>query len=347
MVAIMHQKADEPLRIIIRMPNWLGDAVMGTPLIADSRRQWPDAKITAMCTHSLAPLLAGNPHLNEVFAFSKPNEFRRREEKRQIISRLRQGSYDFGILLPNSFSSAWLFWRGHVKKRIGFASDGRRFLLTQAIPFPKERGKEHLVITYKRLLAPLGIPLSDTPPELFVTEEEREAARQLLLQYHIPKEAKVVGVNAGAAFGTAKCWLPERFREVAQKLLQNPHVHLLFFGDQAGSALVRSICEGLPERAVNLAGKTSLRELIALIERCHVLLTNDSGPMHIAAALKTPLVALFGSTSDVATGPYGHGTVIHKHVECSPCYRKVCPIDFRCMKRIETEEVYQALLKEL
>lgn len=347
MVSIMHQKADEQLRIIIRMPNWLGDAVMGTPLIADIRRAWPDALITVMCSHSLVPLFGGNPHLNELFAFSKPNEFRRREERRQIISRLRQGRYDLGILLPNSFSSAWWFWRGGVKKRVGFASDLRSFLLTHAVPFPKERGKEHLVITYKRLLTPLDIPLSDTAPQLFVTDEEREAAQQMLQQHHITKNAKVVGINAGAAFGPAKCWLPERFREVAEKLLKDPEIHLLFFGDPASAPLVHSICEGLPERAVNLAGKTSLRELIALIERCHVFLTNDSGPMHIAAALKRPLVALFGSTNDVATGPYGHGTVIHKHVECSPCYRRVCPIDFRCMKRIETEEVYQAVLKEL
>ena len=107
--------------------------------------------------------------------------------------------------------------------------------------------------------------------------------------------------------------------------------------------MINDICKDFPQRVVNLAGKTSLREFIALIQSCNALLTNDSGPMHIAAALKVPLLALFGSTSDVKTGPYHHGKVIHKHVECSPCYKRVCPIDFRCMKRIEVDEVYREL----
>lgn len=343
----MHQKSEAALRIIIRMPNWLGDAVMATPIIADLRRQWPDALITVMGSPAICSLLGGNPHLDELFSFSRPNEFRRRENNRDLIFRLRQGNYDLGILLPNSFSSAWWFWRGNVKKRIGFSSDMRRFLLTTALPFPKERGKEHLVTTYKRLLVPLGILLSETPPQLFVTEEEHLAAIHILKQYNVNDQKKIIGINPGAAYGPAKCWLPERFREVSEKLLQDPDVFLLFFGDAMAAPLVQSICEKLPSRAINLANKTSLRELMALTQLCDVFLTNDSGPMHIAAALNTPLVALFGSTNDTATGPYKHGTVIHKHVECSPCYLRVCPIDFRCMKRIETEEVYTEVIKLL
>jgi heptosyltransferase-2 len=115
-------------------------------------------------------------------------------------------------------------------------------------------------------------------------------------------------------------------------------------GDRNGAPLVNDICSGFPERVINLAGKTNLRELMALIQSCSIILTNDSGPMHIAAAFDIPLLALFGSTNDTTTGPYGkHAKVIHKHVECSPCYKRVCPIDFRCMKRIEVDEVYQEL----
>ncbi|NGX61667.1 MAG: ADP-heptose--LPS heptosyltransferase 2 [Chlamydiae bacterium] len=334
--------------ILIRMPNWLGDAVMGTPVIEDVRKNWPEANITVMCQGSVHSLLLGNPHIDEIFSFSRPNEFLRREERRNIIARLQQGKYDLGILLPNSFSSAWWLWRGDVKRRIGFRNDFRSFLLTDPLPFPKERGKEHLVNTYKRHLSPLGIPLSNTDPALYVTEKERKAISTLFSQYEIPLDAKIVGINPGAAYGTAKCWLPERFHEVTKKLLADPTVYVLYFGDATGSSLVESICDELPpSRVFNLAGKTNLRELLALIQRCNAFLTNDSGPMHIAAALKTPLVALFGSTNDVATGPYKHGVVIHKHVECSPCYKRVCPIDFRCMKRIESDEVYETLKKLL
>jgi heptosyltransferase-2 len=334
--------------IIIRMPNWLGDAVMATPTLEDVRKRWPQANLTAMCQGGgVSALLKGNPHIDEIFTFSPPNSFLRRQQHRHLIMRLRQGKYDLGILLPNSFSSAWWFWRGDVKNRIGFASDFRRGLLTQAVPFPKELGKEHLVTTYKRLLLPLDIPISQTAPALYVTEGERKAAKQLLAEHKIPEGAAIVGINPGAAYGSAKCWLPERFRAVIDKLTKRPNTYVLCFADHAGTSLVNGICERTPASVINLAGATNLRELIALIESCTVLLTNDSGPMHIATALKVPLVALFGSTSEIATGPYEHGEIIHKHVECSPCFKRTCPIDFRCMTRIETDEVYAALVKYL
>ena len=293
--------------IIIRMPNWLGDAVMATPIVADVRNRWPQANITAMCQAGVATLLKGNPHLNEIFSFSKPNEFLHRQQRRNLIARLRQGKYDLGILLPNSFSSAWWLWRGGVKTRVGFSSDWRSFLLTHAVPFPPERGQEHLVSTYKRLLQPLGVPPSNTHPRLYVTDSERNAAKVILKQHQIPEGASIVGINPGAAYGSAKCWLPERFREVIARLSTRPNTYVVCFADAAGAELVHSICKEMPSNVIDLAAATSLRELIALIEQCTVFLTNDSGPMHIAAALKTPLVALFGSTNDVATGPYGHG----------------------------------------
>ena len=333
--------------ILIRMPNWLGDAVMATPILADVRARYPLATLTALCQGGVGSLLFGNPHLNEIFTFSRPSGWLHRQEHRDLIERIRQGHYDLGVLLPNSLSSAWVLWRGNVKRRIGFARDGRRFLLTDPVPFPKCAGQEHLVNTYKRLLAPLQISLSTTAPQLFVTAEERLAAELLLKQHHIPSGAPIVGINPGAAYGSAKCWLPDRFRSVIEKLMQHPRLYVICFGDQTGAALVHEICARMPTRVINLAASTNLRQLIALIQRCNVFLTNDSGPMHIVAALKTPLVALFGSTNEIATGPYEHGVVIHKHVECSPCYKRTCPIDFRCMKRIEADEVYQALIMQI
>lgn len=336
-----------PEKIIIRMPNWIGDLVMATPVLSDIRKAFPKAHITAMSRSPICDLLKEDRDIDELFCFSKVSSFGRRSEKRDIIEKIRRGKYDLGILLTHSFSSAWWFWLGKVQRRLGYQGNGRGFLLSDKRPLPKTVHEQHLVNTYKMLLEPLGIPLSDTKPRLHLTEKELEEARTLLKQLGISPEHKLVGINPGAAYGTAKCWLPERFRKVTEKLQRRDDVRIIYFGDQASMPLVKEICQDLPSPVINLAGLTSLRELASLIKLCSVLLTNDSGPMHMAAALGTPLVALFGSTSEVVTGPYQTGTVIHKHVECSPCYQRVCPIDFRCMKRIETDEVYDEIMKNL
>ncbi len=332
--------------IIVRMPNWLGDAVMATPVLQDLRSFYPHAKIAAMCQQNVASLISHDPHIDTVMAFKKPNGWIHRSQHRDIIEPISQAEFDLGILLTNSLSSAWWFWRGGVKERIGFAGNFRSWLLTKAVPFPEDVESRHLVLTYKALLEPLGIPVSNTSPHLYVTGEARAQARELLLRCGWdPARHCLIGVNPGAAYGSAKCWLPDRFKALTQRLLDDPRHFIVFFGDSTGASLIPEITEGFSERVLNLAGKTNLRELMALIALCEVFLTNDSGPMHIAAALGTPLVALFGSTSDVKTGPYGSGpkVVIHKHVECSPCYKRVCPIDFRCMKKIEVDEVFDAL----
>lgn len=306
------------MQIIIRMPNWLGDAVMATPLLYLIHSGWPHAELTVVTRPHLAPLYFGNPYVHET------------------VTEPPKGA-DLAILTPNSFSSAWQLFKSRAKQRIGFANEWRSFLLTKALPFPKERGREHLVTTYKRLL---DLPDDKTRPQLFVTTQERAEAKKRLKSLGLT--SPLLGINATAAYGPAKCWLPERFKEVAQEFSREYSV--VFFGDTASREQIDSICEGL--KVVNLAGKTTLRELIALLACCDLFLTNDSGPMHLAAALEIPLVALFGSTNEVATGPYEWGRVIHKHVPCSPCYRRTCPIDFPCMKKIEVDEVIQALREE-
>lgn len=335
---------EEPKNIVVKMPNWLGDLVMATPVLADIRAKWPNAQITAMAQSNVAGLLKCDPNINDLFSYKRPNGWIPRQQHWEIIETIRLGQYDLGVLLTNSFSSAWWLWMGKVKNRIGFATNLRSPLLTKAVPFPENKETQHLVITYKQLLEPLGIPLSQSDPALYISDEEMRNAKSTLQKFGaVLGKNIIVGINPGAAYGSAKCWLPERFQSVTRHLLENPNIYVVYFGDPSGAPLVNDICKDMPERVINLAGKTNLRELLALIKSCSIFLTNDSGPMHIAAALKVPLLALFGSTSDVRTGPYGIGKVIHKHVECSPCYKRVCPIDFRCMKRIEVDEVYNEL----
>ncbi|MCI0381650.1 MAG: lipopolysaccharide heptosyltransferase II [Chlamydiae bacterium] len=333
--------------IIVRMPNWIGDMVMATPVLTDLRKAYPDATITAMCRTPVCDLLKEDPEIDELFCFSKGSSFSRRSDKKNIIEKLRHGKYDLGILLTHSFSSAWWFWQGKVKNRLGYDCNGRRFLLNQPVLLPDEIDRQHLVVTYKRLLEPLGISMSGAVPRLFLSKREVSEAQSLLKQHGVTSSSLLVGINPGATYGSAKCWLPERFREVTERLLVDPNIFIIYFGDQPTTALVKEICQGLSSRVINVAGLTSLRELAALISQCGVLLTNDSGPMHIADALGTPIIALFGSTNELVTGPYRTGKVIHKHVECSPCYQRTCPIDFRCMKKITAEEVYQEIIAVL
>lgn len=338
-----------PQNILVRMPNWIGDLIMATPILTDLREAFPTASITAMCRTPLCSLLTEDKRIDELFCFTKPgNDFLRRQEKRNLIAKIKAGKYDTGILLTNSFSSAWWFWQGDVKRRIGFSGNFRRFLLTDPVSFPKGREEQHLTTTYKHLLAPLGIPVSKTAPHLFVLEKERKEAKERLARLGKSPEKKLIGINPGAAYGSAKCWPSERFRALALKLVQDPEIVVVFFGDTSTSSLVQKICQGLPKSVVNLAGQTSLRELVCLIQECDVLVTNDSGPMHIGAAVQTPLVALFGSTCEKATGPFGQeDAVIHKQVECSPCFKRTCPTDFRCMKQIEVEEVFEKVQQRL
>lgn len=316
---------------------------MATPILQDLREAYPKARLTALCQHNIYPLLEHDPHLTEVIGYEKPSGWVHRALHHDVIDVLEKGAYDAGILLTNSFSSAWWFWRGKVKNRVGFRSSFRSWLLNVAVPFPKDLEQRHLVQVYKELLRPFGIVPSDTKPKLYLGDEEHQFQSDFFQLNGIGKDTIVVGINPGAQYGTAKCWPKDRFREVAFKLIEDPKVVVIFFGDNAGKEMVKEICHQMPSSVINLAGKTNLRELMALIASCTVFLTNDSGPMHIASALNIPLLALFGSTNPIKTGPFNGGVVLNKKPACSPCYKRVCPIDFRCMTEITAEEVYQTL----
>ena len=335
-----------PKNIIVRMPNWVGDLVMATPILEDLRRAFPKAKITAMCIESICQLLEKDDRIDELFRFKKiPLFFARRQERRNVLQKLHLGKYDTGILLTNTFSSAWLFWIARIPIRIGYAKHFRRVLLTHPMKYP-ERG--HQIERYKKLLAPLGIGICNTLPNIYLADKEISDAKELLYQRGYKEGRKLVGINPTSAYGPAKCWPKENFRKAAVELLSDPNLYLLFFGQSSDDLLIKQICEGLDPRAVDLAGVTTLRELAALIKNCDLLLTNDSGPMHIACAVQTPVVALFGSTDPEISGPYGErSTTIYKNLSCSPCGKRVCPIHFPCMKEISVKEVVQAIQQKL
>jgi len=344
-----HLENFEPKSIIVRMPNWLGDCVMGTPILTDLRKRYPKAEITAMCQANVAELFEKDPDVDELFRFSRSKGLIHRISERNIVAKLKKGRHDLGILLTNSFSSAWRFKQGGVKNILGFRADMRLMLLDHPISFPENVKEQHLVLTYKEQLKPLGVEISETMPRLYVSDDEIRGAWDFVKRFDIDPSCNILGVNPGAAYGSAKCYPPERFSEVAKNLIDaHPKNVVIFFGDGSHKELTNSICQGLGKRVINLAGQTSIRELLALIKTCDAFLTNDSGPMHIADSLDVPLVALFGSTSPIATGPYRQSqNIIQKKVPCSPCFKRVCPIDFPCMKKISSREVTDAVLGKL
>ncbi len=329
----------DPKRIIVRMPNWIGDIVMTIPILEDLRCKFPKAHITAMVKYPFSDLLLNNLNIDEIFSFKK-------DQKKEIIQKLRIGNYGLGILLTNSFSSALWFFKGKVKNRIGYAANLRRLFLTKPLKFSKNRDKQHLIKTYKEILLPLNIDISQSEPKLFLFEEDNQKAKNLLFQNGYKSNKKLIGINTGAAYGSAKCWPLERYAEVAKRLLEDENNYVVFVGERSIFEKIEEICKTLNNRAINLCGKTSIRELMAIINSCHLFLTNDSGPMHIASALRIPLIAIFGSTSDVITGPLS-GIVINKKVKCSPCFRRECNRDFECMKNIEEKDIIEKIAKLL
>jgi heptosyltransferase-2 len=332
-----------PKKILVRMPNWIGDAVMATPVLEDIKRFFPSACIGIFCSDSIACLLQGAP-VDEVLAFSK-EQMQTKEGREALLHEISLFSADVGLLLTNSFSSAW--WFKNIPVRIGYKTHLRSLLLTHGVDLPQNIETQHLVLTYKQLLSQLAIPLSNTSPALWITDQEKKEAQELLRSYGVPRGAKVIAINPHAAFGQAKCWLPERFYELILRLVQEENSYILLLGDKSAQEMMEQRIDPYHERVISLAGKTSLRMLLALLDSSSLLVTNDSGPMHMAAARSVPLVAIFGSTNEIKTGPYSkEAQILHKHTACSPCYLRKCPIDFRCMKAISVDEVFRAVQEE-
>ena len=199
-----------------------------------------------------------------------------------------------------------------------------------------------MIQTYQSLLKRVGVP-QQSRPELFVDNKALAKAQDTLEKKGVVSSDFLIGINPFAAYGLAKCWPIERYRSLLEKLDKETNIKTVVFGDTSHMGQAEKLCDGL--RAINLAGKTSLSDLKAFISLCHLFVTNDSGPMHIASALNIPVLAIFGSTCPTTTGPYGdYIEVVQKKTSCSPCFKRECPIDFRCMKNIGIEEIYQRVI---
>jgi heptosyltransferase-2 len=363
-------EAEAGRRILVRGTNWLGDAVMTTPALLRLREKFRDAQIALLTPEKLRVLWIGHPAINETISFVPG------ESVFSVGKKLRAGKFDLTLVLPNSPRSAIETWLAGIPQRIGYARPWRNFFLTQPVapradavkmrkrsvaeikklisqlPAPSSQlpASVHQIHEYLHLAAALGANPEPLPPQLFVTPGETEAAKKKFGLVEIAQP--IFGLNPGAEYGPAKRWPVERFIAAAREIQNRTNCAWLIFGGKNDSPTANQIASQLPSansHLLDLSGKTSLRELMSLLKTCRVLLTNDSGPMHVAAALGTPVVAPFGSTSPELTGPGLPGDTRHRllksGVPCSPCFRRECPIDFRCMNGIAVKHVVAAVIE--
>ena len=341
-------------RLLVRGPNWLGDAVMCEPALRGLRRLFPDAHITVLVKPVVAELLIGHPAVNRVVIYDDKGRHAGLSGKLVLAGQLRREKFDLAVLFQNAFEAALLAWLAGIPCRYGYATDGRSVLLTDPVAAPDKRALVHQVRYYWNLLKPLGLFGDPPAPELFVSNTEEDAMARHLSEEGIGASQFVIGINPGSTYGGAKRWIPDRFAEVAERLgrtIRQSHsqdVGVIIIGAKGEEALGREIAGRLSLRSVVLSGATTIRELMAAVKRCGLLLTNDTGPMHMASATKVPVVGVFGPTDWRTTAPYGLAHALVRHpVECAPCLLRECPIDHRCMTGVSVEQVYEAALQIL
>lgn len=332
--------------ILVRATNWLGDAVMSLPALRAIRSAFPDARITLVAKPWVADLYARERFASEILPYTAGSY----REKLRFAFSLRRASYDCAILLQNAFEAAGMAAIARIPAIIGYDRDGRGFLLTRAIAPPKPGEiPPHERFYYLELLRRAGI-ISELPTADSIQLEGREAARiSGRARFDAPGiTGPVIGVSPGAAFGSAKQWLPERFAEAAARIAAERSASVAVFGSAGERGLCEQVAAAISAQGIacrNFAGETTLAQFIDAAAACLIFLTNDSGAMHVAAALGVPVVAVFGSTDENATGPASPlARIVKQPVECSPCLLRECPIDHRCMTGVSAERVTQAAL---
>ncbi len=330
-------------KILVRATNWVGDAVMSLPAFRALHEKFPTAEISILAKPWVADLYGREPFCHRLIPYTATDL----AGKWSAAKSLRQEKFDCAILFQNAFEAAAVAYAARIPERIGYARDGRSALLTKAVAVPKPGEiPRHERFYYLELLHRGGI-LESLPASDSIRLDGAPAARLAGLERFraLGLGENVVGVSPGAAYGTAKQWLPDRFAAAASRVALDLNAMVAIFGSQSERELCAFVESACTVPAKNFAGETSLGEFIEMAAACRVYLTNDSGAMHIASALGVPTVTVFGATDDVGTGPTGPlASIVREPVECSPCLKRECPIDHRCMTRIEADRVAEVAL---
>ena len=325
------------MSVVILSPNWLGDAMFALPAIRDVRRHFAGRPLTIAARASVAPVFRAVPGVDHIKVLEPGKE-------------ATQIEADIGILFPNSFRSAWILKRAGVRERWGYGSDFRRLLLTRAVRRPKRRVA--FPEYYSNLVRGLGIETGPLAAELKPAPVIRAAALKLLQDRGWTADRPLVGIAPGAAFGHAKRWLPKRFAELAHSLIDDAGAACAILGRGEDRDAVEGLREH-PRTLFDLIGVTDLTMLMGVISHCSVVVANDSGALHLAGALGVKAVGIYGPTDERYSAPItpyedaSSVSTLSEEVFCRPCFLADCPIDHRCMKRIPTERVYEAVRRFL
>jgi heptosyltransferase-2 len=333
-------------RVVVRPPNWLGDAVLALPAMEALRTHFAEASLTIAAPAGVAALFGEETGVRPDAIVVLP------AAHREAIRTLRTGQFDVGVLFPNSFRSAWMFYRAGIKERWGIARSLRGFLLTRRSRIDTKT--THHADYYRAVVRGFGLECGDQPPRMVPSAASQASARTLLTRARVSDDARLVGVAPGAAYGQAKQWPPKRMAEVIARLVREQDATCVLVGAGHDRLAAREIESWLrlnaPDtqpRVLDFVGRTDLGSLVGLAAMCRVFLSNDSGAMHVAAAVGTPIVAMFGPTDERATRPLGVADVLTADVFCRPCHLRDCPIDHRCMKRIEVSTAFEAASRYL
>ena len=322
----------KPFRILIRSSNWLGDAVMSVPAVRAIKNGRPDVHVTIAAPEKIAPMWKLIPEVDAIIPLPDGSLL-------SVVRLLRQQMpFDVAILFPNSLRVALESWLSGIPRRVGYRGHWRSWLVNQIVREPRKPGPpEHHSLRFLRIARECGAETSNIATFHESSNQTSNVKHQTL-----------IGLCPGAEYGPAKRWLPERFAEVAAKITAQSSAQWILFGTKNDAAIGEQIAAAIGDHCVNRIGQTTLDQLIDELRQCRLLLTNDTGTMHLAALLGVPVVAIFGSTEPRLTGPLGNGHIILRHhVECSPCFLRECPIDFRCMKAVSADEVADAVLSML
>lgn len=340
------------MKILVRSTNWVGDSILTIPALEGLRARHPDSEIVLLARPWVADLFATQPFLNRVITFDHTDRHRGFFGLERLASELRRERFDTAILFQNAFQAAWLAWRAGIPHRIGYARDARSLLLSRPIPVPAPGEiPAHETRYYLELLRRAG--LLDSLPQineicLRVEPAAITAAEEVLLRAGVRAGKPRLALAPGAAYGSAKCWPPERFAAVADRFIAEYDADVILFGTISERPVAERISSLMRHRPFHLIGQTPIRELPAFFSACSLFLGNDSGAMHVAAAVGLPGVAVFGSTDPYGTAPVSpRFTVVQQPVSCSPCFLRHCPIDHRCMTRLETGAVFTALRERM
>jgi heptosyltransferase-2 len=337
---------------MLRVPNWVGDAVMAVPALRELRRIFADAQITLVARPWVAGLFEGEGLADDLIPVPDGRGLARAASNFGRQTRLlRSRRFDLAVLLQNAFGAALLARLAGVKTIAGYATDRRGPLLDLAIPFEPNYKSNHQVRYYLNIAAELEramtgetqVQIESARPALKITGGQREQAQSLLRDAGIAPEAPILALSPGATNSRAKRWLAERFAATADRFAEQKGFQTIIVGASGDLEVANEVARQMRSQAVVLAGRTSIADLKALLACCSLVVSNDTGTAHVAGALRVPTVVVFGPTEHVSTRPLSDVAAVVRHdVECSPCMLRECPIDHRCMTRVEVDDVYIA-----